>query len=175
MPVATEEMLDRLMDINIKGTFFCYKYAAEQMIKQGRGGRIIGASSEAGKRGSMRMGAYSATKFAIRGLTQSAALDLGRHGITVNAYAPGGIDTQMLKNLSDGYAKTESAQSSDFYKWLADKTPVGYSGTPAEIASLVSYLVSKEAHFITGQSPFIPLYPSRILTHSLTFVLELLP
>lgn len=101
------------MAINARGPFLCYKYAAEQMIQQGRGGRIIGASSIAGKLGLPLGAPYSASKWAVRGLTQTAgedhivllssgsligaALELGRYGITVNSYAPGVIQTPMSK------------------------------------------------------------------------------
>ena len=105
--------------MNVMGTFFSYKYAALQMIKQGTGGRIVGAASIAGKKGTLtdvlislrhaarfraqyglrtgapKHGPYSATKFAVRGLTQSAAMDWAKYGINVNAYAPGAIETPM--------------------------------------------------------------------------------
>ncbi|KAI0266331.1 hypothetical protein BC834DRAFT_874021 [Gloeopeniophorella convolvens] len=92
---ATAEDFDRLMSVNARSTLLCYKYAGKQMIAQGRGGRIIGASSVAGKQVSQAVASYSATKFAIRGLTQAAAQEFGAHGITVNAYAPGAINTRM--------------------------------------------------------------------------------
>jgi len=137
----------RMMTINTQGAFLCYKYAAQQMIKQGRGGRIIGASSVAGKQGGAFISAYSASKFAIRGLTQSAACELGKHGITVNAYAPGAIDTPMLHEISEKIGGWESLVSME-----NSRNPVGYIGKAEDIASLVCYLASKEAHFITGQS-----------------------
>ncbi|KAG9309625.1 acetoin reductase family protein [Chiua virens] len=86
---------EQVMAINARGPFLCYKYAAQQMIKQGRGGRIIGASSIQGLRGQPFHAAYCASKFAIRGLTHSAAQELGRYNITVNCYAPGTIITEM--------------------------------------------------------------------------------
>ncbi|KAJ7097566.1 hypothetical protein C8R44DRAFT_889107 [Mycena epipterygia] len=99
--VSSDEW-DRIMNINARGTFFCYKFAGMQMIKQGGGsGRIIGASSVAGKQGIATHGVYSASKFAVRGLTQAAALEFGAHGITVNAYAPGAIDTPMMVTAFD--------------------------------------------------------------------------
>ena len=103
------------MSVNGRGAFLCYKYAAQQMIKQGRGGRIIGASSAAGKSGEVLTATYTASKFAIRGLTQTtgencvltscslprflikSARELGRYNITVNCYAPGAIETPMSK------------------------------------------------------------------------------
>lgn len=103
------------MAINTRGPFLCYKYAAEQMIKQGRGGRIIGASSHAAKQALPLNGLYSASKCAVKGFTQSAgkghfalpltailielALELGQYGITVNSYAPGIIQTPLSKWL----------------------------------------------------------------------------
>ncbi|EKM76895.1 hypothetical protein AGABI1DRAFT_115552 [Agaricus bisporus var. burnettii JB137-S8] len=132
---------DRGFNINGKGVFLCYKYAAQQMIKQGRGGRIIGACSQAGKHGFDSLTVYSATKFTVRSLTQSAAIALQSHGITVNAYAPGIIETSMLTTLRKDLAHLEQL---DALK--------GEVGTPEEIAALVSYLVSKEARYVTGQS-----------------------
>ncbi|KAJ7822908.1 hypothetical protein B0H14DRAFT_3111047 [Mycena olivaceomarginata] len=121
LDISPEEW-DRTFDINVRGVFLCYQYAARQMILQGRGGRIIGATSGAGKQGMTRNVAdYASSKFAVRGLTQAAACEFGKHGITVNAYAP------------------------------ATMAATGVNPTPENIASIVSYLASKEASFITGQ------------------------
>ncbi|KAH7905131.1 hypothetical protein BJ138DRAFT_1118747 [Hygrophoropsis aurantiaca] len=136
---------DKLFAINARGVYLCYKHAAKQMIAQGRGGRIIGASSAAGKRGFPLNTVYCASKFAVRGLTQSAASELGKHGITVNSYAPGIIDTPMVQGLEDQRDK-------DLLTAAVAATPAGYTGKSEDIASVVSYLASKEAHFITGQS-----------------------
>ncbi|KAJ8497200.1 hypothetical protein ONZ45_g12160 [Pleurotus djamor] len=130
--------------INARGVFLCYKYAAQEMIKQGRGGRIIGASSIAGKQGFEGMSAYSASKFAVRGLTQAAAKDLARHGITVNAYAPGYVDTAMTRNL---FKDDPEALLRDI-----TKIPVARLAEGDDIAALVSFLASKDAEYITGQS-----------------------
>ncbi|SJK99215.1 uncharacterized protein ARMOST_02506 [Armillaria ostoyae] len=96
----TVDQWDRTFAINTRGAFLCYQYAAKQMIKQGRGGRIIGCSSSAGEQGLAMMSLYGATRSVIRGLTQGAALDLGKHGITVNAYALGNT-VRMLYAPSD--------------------------------------------------------------------------
>ncbi|KAG2138188.1 hypothetical protein BD769DRAFT_1701426 [Suillus cothurnatus] len=93
--LTTSDDFESVFSVNVKGTFYSYKYAAQQMIAQGEGGRIIGASSIAGKKGTASLSAYCASKFAVRGLTQSAAIELGRNGITVNTYAPGIIKTPM--------------------------------------------------------------------------------
>ncbi|KAF4615564.1 hypothetical protein D9613_013004 [Agrocybe pediades] len=92
---------DKTSNVNSRGVFLCYKLAAEQMIKQGRGGRIIGASSVAGKKGMPYVASYSATKFSVRGLTHAAAQEWAKHGINVNAYAPGPIETDMLQYAID--------------------------------------------------------------------------
>ncbi|KAI0315455.1 hypothetical protein OF83DRAFT_354321 [Amylostereum chailletii] len=157
---ATVDNLDRVFGVNIRGVMLCYQYAAKQMIAQGRGGRIIvepcvgrvtiGASSQAGKVGSRVLFSYSATKFAVRGMTQSAAQELAKYGITVNAYAPGYTDTRMIAQINQGIHA--SGGPSNLPKVIEETTPVGRAGTPEEIAALVSYLASKEAAFVTGQS-----------------------
>ncbi|KAF8176376.1 NAD-binding protein [Mycena galopus ATCC 62051] len=132
------EEWDRVMNVNAKGPFLCYKYAGIQMVKQGRGGRIIGASSVAGKQGAGTQAPYVSSKFAVRGLTQAAAQEFGPHGITVNAYAPGAIDTPMINSaIIDQYTKM---------------SPLKKIGVPEDIADLVSFLVSKGSRFITGQT-----------------------
>lgn len=137
---------DRMMSVNLRGVMLCYKYAAIQMIKQGRGGRILGASSIYGKRGGPMASAYSASKFAIRGLTQSAALELAPHNITVNAYAPGFINTAFLDAALD--ASNGAAGMAENLN-LPANIPVA---EPDAVASWVAYLVKPEAYFITGQT-----------------------
>ncbi|KAJ7267180.1 hypothetical protein C8J57DRAFT_1326923 [Mycena rebaudengoi] len=138
---APVEEWERVMSINSRGPFLCYKYAGAQMIKQGRGGRIIGSSSLVGKQGMANQAAYSSSKFAVRGLTQAAALELGPHGITVNAYAPGAIDTPMLRGADAAII----AQ-------MKEAAPLKRIGTTQDMASLVSFLASKDSGFITGQT-----------------------
>ncbi|KAG2057928.1 NAD(P)-binding protein [Suillus hirtellus] len=140
---TTSEDFESVLSVNVTGTFYSYKYAAQQMVAQGEGGRIIGASSLAGKKGS----AYSASKFAIRGLTQTAAIELGRNGITVNAYAPGTIQTPMRKFH---YLLAGAADYNDVYDEFKRLSSVGDLGTTQDVANLVSFLVTPEARFITG-------------------------
>ncbi|PPQ78011.1 hypothetical protein CVT25_015567 [Psilocybe cyanescens] len=132
---------DRIFSINARGTFLCYRHAAKQMIKQGRGGRIIGAASSAAKQGLANLGHYSASKFAVRGLTQSAALEWGAHKITVNSYAP-----------IDNFVASVGAPRDAFYSGQSQLSAVGYHGQPEYIADLVSFLASKGSHHITGQT-----------------------
>ncbi|KAK7043907.1 hypothetical protein VNI00_008073 [Paramarasmius palmivorus] len=150
---------DRIFSINTRGLMLCYQAAAKQMIAQGRGGRIIGACSMAGKKGISRVAvtfpayaAYSATKFAVRAITQSAAAELGKFKITVNAYCPGNIETPMMHSMIPVIAETTGADLETVRKQFENAAVVGYYGQPEDVASLVSYLASPEAHFITGQS-----------------------
>ncbi|KAF7324685.1 NAD-binding protein [Mycena kentingensis (nom. inval.)] len=146
------EDFDAVLATNARGAFLCYKYAAAQMIKQGVGGRIIGASSMLGKKAAPNLCAYSASKFAVRGLTQAAAQELGKHGITVNAYAPGGIDTAMLDQLAVWTTSASGAGPEAYFDGLKERTPLGVVGDPNDIANIVSFLASDAASFITGQS-----------------------
>ncbi|EMD36457.1 hypothetical protein CERSUDRAFT_115474 [Gelatoporia subvermispora B] len=145
---TTTQEWDNVMSVNLRGVMLSYKYAAMQMIKQGRGGRIVGASSAAGKRGFGNSSAYTSSKFAIRGLTQSFALELRPHNITVNAYAPGLIATVMLDHPDDA---ANGGRGSTMKKLLG-LPPTHPHAEPETIASIVSYLAKPEAHFITGQS-----------------------
>ncbi|KAJ3775385.1 NAD(P)-binding protein [Lentinula raphanica] len=156
IPEYPSEIWKRTFAINVDGVFFCYKHAAKHMIAQGRGGRLIGASSIAGKRSGGSFSAYSASKFAVRGLTQSVALELAQHGITVNAYAPGLINSPMTENFQ------EYSQQNAILAAMGLSRPINYKyGEPEDIASLVSYLVSKEAHYITVPDlDFDTSYPS---------------
>ncbi|KXN87102.1 3-oxoacyl-[acyl-carrier-protein] reductase FabG [Leucoagaricus sp. SymC.cos] len=130
---CTLEDWDKIFDVNAKGVFLCYKYAALAMIQQGRGGRIIGAASLAGKQGFPRASFYSATKFAVRGLTHSLALELRPYGITVNAYAP-------AQDYHERHSKG------------VDPLKFGSAvGNPEDVANLVSYLASKDTNFLSGK------------------------
>lgn len=91
----TDKALDDIVDISIKGAFYGMYEAAQQMVKQGTKGKIINASSIAGHEGFVPLAAYSASKFAVRGLTQTAAKELAKYQITVNAYCPGIVLTPM--------------------------------------------------------------------------------
>ncbi|KAG2003054.1 hypothetical protein CC2G_003687 [Coprinopsis cinerea AmutBmut pab1-1] len=121
--------------------------AALQMIKQGRGGRIIGACSVTGKQAWPEISVYSSTKFAVRGLTQAAAQELGKHNITVNAYAPGPIDTEMLADIGRNVSTKD-----EFYSRKSNVAALGRMASPEDIAGIVSYLAGPDGKNVTGQT-----------------------
>jgi len=140
---------DRIIGINLKGVFLCYQSAARVMIARGKGGRIIGASSSAGKQGVPFLPIYTASKAGIRGLTQATAGELGRHGITVNSYAPGVIETDLMQSSSAGLKEMTSISFADM---AVKVTNLGRVGQPEEIAGWVSFIVGDDAKYITGQT-----------------------
>ncbi|KAJ4000831.1 hypothetical protein F5050DRAFT_1803731 [Lentinula boryana] len=160
----SKEQWDDVLRVNSKGVFLCYKYAAKQMVAQGRsGGRIIGASSVAGKQGMTHTSAYTASKFAVRGITQVAALEFGQYGITVNAYAPGAIESSMCafgpsftpRDIPDVHETAQAANlsASPVGKAFSNSLPsFSTLGKTGDIAGLVSYLASQESGYITGQT-----------------------
>ncbi|KAJ7124103.1 hypothetical protein C8R43DRAFT_1090665 [Mycena crocata] len=135
---ANIEDWEKRWEVNIRGTLLCYKYAARQMITQGGGGKIIGASSICGIRGYAGVGGYCVSKAAVRSLTQTAALELREHGINVNAYAPGVIETSMNPNHNPPHSLYRAGQYSR-------------TGQPSDVAAVVSFLASPESSFITGE------------------------
>ncbi|KAF8182768.1 hypothetical protein K438DRAFT_1839751 [Mycena galopus ATCC 62051] len=138
---------DNTFNINVRGTLLCCQHAARQMILQGRGGRIISACSGAGKQGMTMLPDYSSLKFAVHGLTQAAASEFGKHGITVNTYASGGFFL-----LQPSFAPLAGLTPEAFFAAQAQQVAMGCNPTTQDIARLVSLLVSKESGFITGQS-----------------------
>lgn len=145
---------DRVMGINIRGVFLCYSIAAKQMIKQGTGGKLIAACSISGYRPSGKAPAYCTSKWAVRGLTQTAALELGQYGITVNAYCPGSVKTDMSLVFAQRLAKdSASANVESTYKNSSHRTNALQTELfPEDIAGLVSFLASKDSSRMTGQT-----------------------
>jgi meso-butanediol dehydrogenase / (S,S)-butanediol dehydrogenase / diacetyl reductase len=146
---------DRMTAVNLRGVFLSYTAAARQMIAQGHGGKIIGAASIAAHKGFAMLGHYSATKFAVRGLTQAAAQEWALHGITVNAYCPGIVGTKMWDYIDERLAEAQGLQKGEAIAQFAKLIALGRVETPEDVAAFVSYLASPDADYMTGQSVLI--------------------
>lgn len=149
---TTAEQWQRTMDVNLKGVFHCYQAAARQMIAQGRGGRLIGAASVAAHRGGKWQGAYSASKFAVRGLSQSVAQELAEHRITVNVYSPGVVHTPMWESIDEAMTQRRGTQVGSELASMVAGIPLGRLEEPDDVAGVVSFLASSDAGYVTGQS-----------------------
>ncbi|UQS86588.1 acetoin reductase [Nicoliella spurrieriana] len=143
---------ERLIDVNLKGTYWGIQAAAKQFLKQGHGGRIVNAASLAGVEASALQSAYSASKFGIRGLTQSAAKELAKDDITVNAYNPGVVRTPMRDAIDKKTAAIKGISIAEQRADVLTEIDRGREATPADVANLVSWLVNPKTEYITGQS-----------------------
>jgi len=152
---VTPEDFDRLIGINLRGVFLCYTAAARQMIAQGDGGKIIGAASIAAHKGFAMLGHYSASKWAVRGLTQAAAQEWAPHGITVNAYCPGIVGTKMWEYIDEKLAEAQGLQKGEALASFSQLISLGRVETPEDVAAFVSYLASPDSDYMTGQSVMI--------------------
>jgi len=149
---TSTEQWQRTLDVNLNGVFHCYRAAARQMIAQGRGGRLIGAASVAAHRAGKWQGAYSASKFAIRGLSQSAAQELAEHAITVNVYSPGVVRTPMWDSIDAAMTTRLGTPAGTELEAMVQGIPLGRLEIPDDVAGVVSFLASPDAGYITGQS-----------------------
>ena len=136
------DMFQRVVDIKVTGTYLCTAAALRPMVDQGDGGKIVNVSSSAGKRGSANTLAYNAANFAIVGMTQSMARELGPQGINVNCVCPGAVDTFRMDDIERG----------ERWEQMAQNTPIGRNGTDDEVGGLMVYLCTEAASWITGQS-----------------------
>lgn len=135
----SEEDFDAVIDANLKGCFNTIKAASRQLLKQ-REGRIINITSVSGILGNAGQANYSASKAGIIGLTKTMAREMASRGITVNAIAPGFVETDMTQVLSDSVKEAATVQ-----------IPLGHFGKPEDIANMAAYLASEKASYITGQ------------------------
>lgn len=153
-PIAgiTRESYERIFAVNVAGTLFTLQAVARLMIAQGRGGRIINMASQAGRRGEALVAVYCASKAAVISLTQSAGLDLIRHGINVNAIAPGVVDTPMWDEVDALFAKYEHKPLGQKKREVGEGVPFGRMGRPEDLTGMAVFLASDEAAYIVAQT-----------------------
>lgn len=149
---VTPEEVDKILKINVEGTLWGIQAAAKKFIERKQKGKIINASSIAGHEGFAMLGVYSATKFAVRALTQTAAKEYASKGITVNSYCPGVVGTDMWVEIDKRFAQTTGAKEGETYKKFVDGIALGRAQTPEDVANFVSFLASSDSDYITGQS-----------------------
>lgn len=154
LEVSPEEY-DIVHRINGRGLFFCYTEAARQMVSQGGGGKIIGAASIAAHQGYALLGVYCSSKFAVKALTQSAAQEWAPHGITVNAYCPGIVDTTMWEEIDADLGEINKVGKGESMSAMAAGIALGRVSTGDDVAGLVSYLAGPDSDYMTGQSVLI--------------------
>ena len=148
----TRASYDRLFSINVAGTLFTLQAVARSMIRNKRKGKIINMASQAGRRGEALVAVYCATKAAIISLTQSAGLDLIKHGINVNAIAPGVVDGEHWAGVDALFAKYENLAIGEKKKQVAAGVPYGRMGTAEDLVGMAVFLASDESNYIIAQT-----------------------
>jgi len=153
-PVVEIERADyeRVFAINVGGTLFTLQAVARHMIAQGTGGRIINMASQAGRRGEGPVAVYCATKAAVISLTQSAGMDLIKHGINVNAIAPGVVDGEHWDGVDAFFAKHENKAPGQKKREVGEAVPYGRMGTAEDLTGMAIFLASDESEYILAQT-----------------------
>jgi meso-butanediol dehydrogenase / (S,S)-butanediol dehydrogenase / diacetyl reductase len=150
---VSEEDWDRIMRVNGLGVLFGMQEAARIYEEQGGGGKIVNTASIAGKEGFPLFPAYCASKFAVVSLTQSGARDLSAGGITVNAFCPGVVTTELWDQLDEDSRRVgETEREGQLLEEFSEGIPVGRTSTPEDIAGLAVFLASTDSDYITGQA-----------------------
>ncbi|MUM31605.1 SDR family NAD(P)-dependent oxidoreductase, partial [Mycolicibacterium sp. CBMA 361] len=157
---VTPAELQRLWSINVDGVLWGIQAAVAKFKElgnqvQGKVSKIINASSIAGHDGFAMLGPYSATKFAVRALTQAAAKEHAADGITVNAYCPGVVGTDMWVEIDQRFAELTGAPVGETYEKFVGGIALGRAETPDDVAGFVSYLAGSDADYMTGQAGLI--------------------
>jgi len=150
---VSEDDWRTVIDVNLTGAFFGLQSAAEIMVEQGRGGRIINIASQAAKSGFPHAQAYTSSKHGLVGLIRSASIELGPHGITVNNVCPNHVTTGLGAWQNEYFAKVTGAASIEEYmENMKNRIPMRRPGLPEDTANAVAFLCSDEAVYITGES-----------------------
>lgn len=148
----TRASFDRLYAVNVAGTLFTMQAAARQMVRQGHGGKIINMASQAGRRGESLVLVYCSTKAAVISMTQSAGLNLIKHGINVNAIAPGVVDGEHWVHVDAMFAKLEGKKPGQKKAEVEANVPAGRFAVPADLTGMAVFLASSESDYIVSQT-----------------------
>lgn len=153
-PIARIEREDyeRVFAVNFSGSLFTLQAVARHMIERGEGGKIINMASQAGRRGEGLVAVYCATKAAIISLTQSAGLDLIKHGINVNAISPGVVDGEHWDGVDAFFAEFENKAPGQKKKEVGKAVPYGRMGVAEDLTGMAVFLASKEADYVVAQT-----------------------
>lgn len=156
-PIAevTPDEVNKIFNVNVQGVLWGIQAAAKKFKARKQKGKIISASSIAGHEGYPLLGVYSATKFAVRALTQSSAREFASDGITVNAYCPGVVGTDMWVEIDKRMAEITGAEIGASFKKFVGGIALGRPETPEDVAAFVSYLAGPDSDYMTGQAPLI--------------------
>ncbi|MCB9709238.1 MAG: acetoin reductase [Myxococcales bacterium] len=152
---VTAEEVDGIFRINVNGVLWGVQAAAKKFIERKQKGKIINAASIAGHDSFPMLGVYSATKFAVRALTQAAAQEFASSGITVNAYCPGIVGTGMWTEIDKRFSELTGAPIGETYKKYVGGIALGRAQTPKDVAAFVSFLAGPDSDYMTGQSAII--------------------
>ena len=148
----TQADYDQCFDVNVKGTLLTLQAVARRMIARGTGGKIINMASQAGRRGEALVAVYCASKAAVISLTQSAGLDLIKHGINVNAIAPGVVDGAHWDGVDAFFARYENKAPGQKKREVGAAVPYGRMGTPEDLTGMAVFLASDAADYIVAQT-----------------------
>jgi D-sorbitol dehydrogenase (acceptor) len=143
---------DRVLAVNFSGTLFTLQAVAKKMIARGKGGKIINMASQAGRRGEPLVAVYCATKAAVISLTQSAGLNLIRHGINVNAISPGVVDGEHWDEVDAFFAKHEGLAPGEKKAQVGKAVPYGRMGVAEDLTGMAVFLATSEADYIVAQT-----------------------
>ena len=152
---VTPEAIESTFRVNVHGVLWGIQAAARKLQQRGHGGKIINACSIAGHEAYALLGVYSATKFAVRALTQTAAKELAKDKITVNGYCPGVVGTDMWVEIDRRMAEITGAKIGETYAKYVGGILLGRAETPEDVAGFVSYLAGPDSDYMTGQCPLI--------------------
>lgn len=153
LEVDTADEWDQVIAVNLSGAFYCTQAAARAMVEAGKGGRIINIASQAAKTGFPHLPAYVSSKHGMVGLTRASAVELGKHGITVNAVCPNHVTTGLGAQQNEYFSKLLGfATVEDYLANMAAKNPMGRPGLPSDTAAACLWLASDAAFYVTGEA-----------------------